>query len=154
PSPLQGNGSLVIGNQGTLELADTVANGIHFAAAAVGTLQLDVAAGGAIVGTVFGLALGDAIDFTDSFISSFNLSGKILTVPLEGEQPFNITLASPLAAGLSFQSVADGHGGQELVVAHGPLPTVVHTWVDGTTGDWGTAANWSHGVPDGKSDAE
>src|SRR5947208_2213364 len=82
-------------------------------------LRPDMAAGGASTRGGFGLALGDALDFTDSFIDSFHLSGKILTVTLEGGQPFDIPLASPLGGGLSVQTVADGHGGQELVVAHG-----------------------------------
>ena len=104
---------------------------------------------------MFGLALGDAIDFTNSIITSAAVGGdNILTVMLEGGQTVTIQLAGHLPTGTSFQTQADGHGGQELVVAHGPLPPpVTHTWIDGTTGDWGTAADWSHGVPDGKSDA-
>lgn len=38
PSPLEGSGSLIIGNHATLELADAVANGVHFATGAVGTI--------------------------------------------------------------------------------------------------------------------
>ena len=88
PLPLEGSGSLIIGNHATLELADAVANGVHFATGAVGTLQLDVAAGAAFTGTVFGLALGDAIDFTNSIITSTAVDGNnILTVTLEGGQP-------------------------------------------------------------------
>jgi hypothetical protein len=126
PSPLEGSGSLIIGNHATLELADAVANGVHFATGAVGTLQLDVAAGAAFTGTVFGLALGDAIDFTDSIITSTAVDGNnILTVTLEGGQTVTIQLAGHLPTGTSFQTQADGHGGQELVVAHGPLPPPV-----------------------------
>src|SRR5437868_3559000 len=40
-------------------------------------------------------------------------------------------------------------------MANSPLPLPpTYIWSDGTSGDWGTAADWSGGlVPDGKSDA-
>jgi hypothetical protein len=34
------------------------------------------------------------------------------------------------------------------------MPVITYTWIDGTTGDWGTASDWSGGVvPDGTSNA-
>src|SRR5438045_1883965 len=34
------------------------------------------------------------------------------------------------------------------------MSIITYTWIDGTSGDWGTASNWTEGVvPDGTSNA-
>jgi hypothetical protein len=67
----------------------------------------------------------------------------------------NIALAGPLPAGDFLQTQIDGAGGSQVVVTNVPLPPPpTYTWIDGTSGDWGTAADWSGGiVPTGKSNA-
>jgi hypothetical protein len=150
-SPLAGTGSIVINDGGTLDIADDVSNNVRFAADAVGTLDLDPSQGGGVLtGTLSGLSLGDAIAFGGINIDSAAVNCDVLTVVLADGQTETITLGGPLPNGTSLQIEIGGVLGDELVVANGPIaPPPVYTWVDGTTGDWGTASNWSGGIVPG-----
>ena len=151
-SPLSGSGSFVINDGSTLELqSGKLANNVNFAG--IGTLQLDAA--NLFTGQISGLAVGDAIEFPHATITSAILNHATLTITYAGGQTTNLALAAPLPAGDSFQLAIDGSGGTEVVVTNTPLPPPpTYTWVDGTSGDWGTGADWSGGVaPTGTTNA-
>jgi fibronectin-binding autotransporter adhesin len=77
-----GTGTLQIANASTLELAAADAEKVIYATGGVGTLQLDSAA--SFTGAIQGLALNDAIKFTNETITSAVLSGSTLTVTGSG----------------------------------------------------------------------
>ena len=139
---LGGAGQMEIDGGGTLEVeSGTLSDGVTFADGAVGTLQID--GPGLFSGTISGLAPGDVIDFADATVTSASVSGTALTVTYEGGATEDYTLAAALPAGEGLQVQPDGEGGTEIVVTNGTAPPPPpFTWVDGTSGDWGTASNW------------
>ncbi|WP_167528912.1 beta strand repeat-containing protein, partial [Bradyrhizobium macuxiense] len=149
---LGGSGSMVINDGGLLEAAGgNLSDAVNFAG--IGTLQLDAA--NAFTGTISGLTTGDAIDFAHAAITDAQINGNVLTVTYAGGQTTQFTLTTPIPNGDFVQTTFDGSGGTKVVVTDVPLPPPpTYTWIDGTTGDWGTAANWSGGVvPDGTTNA-
>ena len=120
---LSGTGALTVGDGAIIEIAGsgaTVSNGVTFAAGGVGTLRLD--SGSSFTGTVSGLAPGDAIDFAGESVTAATLSGATLTVATSGGSTQTLTLAAPLAAGLSVQTRSDGAGGTERRRQRAPCP--------------------------------
>jgi hypothetical protein len=149
---LGGTGSMVIQDGGTLEVQSGIlADTVNFAG--VGTLEVDGL--NLVTGTLNGLATGDVIDFAHAILTGAVVNNNTLTVTLVGGQTETFTLAGPLPAGDFFQTAIDGAGGTEVVVTNGALPPPpTYTWNNGTSGDWGTASDWSGAVvPDGTANA-
>jgi hypothetical protein len=108
----------------------------------VGTLQLD--APNLLTGTISGLAVGDLIDFAHATVTNAVVNGTTLTVTFQGGTTENLTLTTPLPSGDFVQTTLDGAGGTDVVVTNAALPPPpTFTWVDGTSGDWGTGSDWS-----------
>ena len=148
---LGGTGSFVINGGGTLGVTSTLSNTVNFAG--VGTLQLD--GPNLFTGSISGLTTGDVIDFPHVTVTNAVVNNNVLTVTFVGGATENLTLAAPLPAGDFLQTAFDGAGGTKVVVADVTIsPPPTYRWLDGTTGDWGTASNWSGGItPDGTSNA-
>ena len=149
-SSLGGSGKIEIDDGGTLEVDGSPSNEVSFASGAVGTLQLIIRnLSTRLTGEISGLAAGDTIDFRPfggyAPVTGVSVNGTTLAVSFSDGTGEDYTLASPLPDGDTIHVASDGQGGTEIVV----VPPF--TWaVDGTSGDWGTASDWSpSGVPDG-----
>jgi RHS repeat-associated protein len=116
---INGTGSFVIENDGTLEIAaGTFANSVSFAQGAAGTLKLDP--GATIATAVSGFATGDAIDFGDETVSSAAIANGALDVTFADGTSESLSLQNASESFGPLALMADGTGGTEVFATAGP----------------------------------
>ena len=139
-NPMTGAGASTIGSSATLELGGGDSQSVAFAAASA-TLKLDKPA--SFVGVMNSIVAGDVVDLSGIAPAgvSASVQGSNLAVSSDGTIAYTFALGSTYQ-GETFLISSDGAGGTDLTAAIAPEDH----WIGGS-GNWGSASDWSLGVP-------